>query len=69
MSSRWLVEADVDRCIGSGACVFTAPEVFDVDDTGRVTLIGPVVTGDEQIRTAVENCPTDALRLIEEIEA
>lgn len=69
MSSRWSIETDLDRCIGSGACVFTAPDVFDVDDTGRVTIIGSVTAGDERLRTAVENCPTDALRLIEAAQA
>jgi ferredoxin len=65
VSSSWLVETDLDRCIGSGACAFTAPDVFDVDDAGQVRIIGRTVTGDERIRTAVDNCPTDALRLTE----
>ena len=42
-----------------------APDVFDVDATGRVVVIGPVVFGDERVREAVANCPMDALRLIE----
>jgi ferredoxin len=50
--------------MGSGTCAFTAPDVFDVDDSGRVVIIGTPLTGDERIRQAVAGCPMDALRLI-----
>jgi ferredoxin len=63
MMSGWVVETDRERCMGTGVCAFTAPDVFDVDDTGRVVLIGPVANGDERVEVAVDHCPTDALRL------
>lgn len=63
---HWQVEIDRDACIGSGTCAFAVPDVFDVDPTGRAVLVGPVVAGDERVRSAVENCPTDALHLVEE---
>ena len=69
MTETWRVEADRARCIGTGSCAFTAPDVFDVDDAGRVAVIGSVVPGDEQVRLAVEHCPTGALRLVVEGEA
>ncbi len=50
--------------MGSGTCAFTVPDVFDVDDSGRVVVIGTVITGDERVREAVAGCPMDALRLI-----
>ena len=65
VNGGWAVETDRDRCIGSGTCVFTAPDVFEVDGAGRVVVIGPVAVGDPRGRQAVENCPMDALRLIE----
>jgi ferredoxin len=65
MSSGWVVETDRDRCMGTGTCAFTAPDVFDVDAGGRVVVIGTVVTGDERVREAVASCPMEALRLIE----
>jgi ferredoxin len=49
--------------MGTGTCAFTAPDVFDVDESGRVVIIGTVVTGDERVREAVAGCPMDALRL------
>jgi ferredoxin len=51
--------------MGTGACAFAAPDVFDVDDTGRVVLVGSVTPGDERVRNAVADCPMAALRLIE----
>lgn len=59
----WEVTVDRDRCIGSGACVFAVPDVFDVDDSGRAVVIGPVTTDDQRVRDAVDNCPMDALHL------
>jgi ferredoxin len=64
VASGWVVEADRDVCIGSGACAFAVPDVFDVDDSGGVILVGPVVTGDERVVEAVAGCPTGALKLI-----
>lgn len=68
MSGGWVVEADRERCIGSGQCAFLAPDVFDVDETGRVVIVGPAVDGDERVQEAVAHCPTEALRLIEGTE-
>lgn len=64
MTSGWVVEADRNVCIGSGACAFAVPDVFDVDDGGGVVLVGAVVTGDERVVEAVAGCPTGALKLI-----
>jgi ferredoxin len=64
VNSGWKVEADRDVCIGSGSCAFAVPDVFDVDETGGVVLVGPVVTGDERVAEAVAGCPTGALKLI-----
>lgn len=59
------VLADRDRCIGSGNCARVAPDVFDQDDDGLVTLLtavpGPAAS--EQARWASETCPVHALRV------
>jgi ferredoxin len=65
VTGRWRVTADRERCMGTGACAFTAPDVFEVDAEGRVAVIGEVVAGDERVRDAVDDCPMEALELIE----
>ncbi|HQV58160.1 MAG TPA: ferredoxin [Ilumatobacteraceae bacterium] len=64
MTETWTVRTDRDSCMGTGMCAFLAPHVFDVDSTGRVTVIGPVTAGDDAVRQAVEACPMSALELI-----
>jgi ferredoxin len=36
-----MLTANRDRCIGSGQCVRLAPDLFDSDDEGLVTLVCP----------------------------
>jgi ferredoxin len=55
---------DRGRCTGIGICESVAPEYFEVDDDGKLTL---VATPDELSRALVEeavrSCPARALRL------
>jgi len=57
------VEVDRDRCMGTGACVFTAPDVFDLQDTLAV-VIGEPAADDARVQDAVAECPMAALRLV-----
>jgi ferredoxin len=59
----WRIEVDRDRCMGTGACVFTAPEVFDLDGDGVARVIGEVDGDDELVVNAVDECPMAALTL------
>jgi ferredoxin len=59
------IAADIERCIGAGSCVLSAPEVFDQDDEGRVLLLLER-PGDElrrSVQDAVTVCPAAALEL------
>jgi ferredoxin len=56
------VEVDRDRCMGTGACVFTAPDVFDLEDNIAV-VVGDVRDDDDRVQDAVAECPMAALRL------
>ncbi|GAA0530366.1 ferredoxin [Saccharopolyspora subtropica] len=63
------IEADLERCVGAGQCVLTAPALFDQDDAdGRVVLRSPEVTGAHEVaaREAVQVCPSGALSLVAE---
>jgi ferredoxin len=53
------VEADRDRCMGSGACVFECPEVFAQDDEGIVLLLteAPDESQRASVVLAAEACP------------
>lgn len=61
------IEADRERCIGSGMCLLAVPEVFDQDDDGLVVLLEPAPEPEHAAaaRTAVANCPSGALRLLD----
>lgn len=50
--------------MGTGACEYTAPHVFEVGDEGVVEVIGPVNGDDQKVRDAVAECPVAALKLL-----
>lgn len=60
------VEVDPDRCMGTGGCVFIAPDVFDMADGGIAVVVGPVDSGDERVLNAIAECPMYALTLHED---
>jgi ferredoxin len=57
------IQIDRERCMGSGSCVFHAPETFDVDDEGKAVLLDAGGDEPDAVRAAVEGCPTRALSL------
>ena len=58
---------DPARCQGHGRCYSLAPDLFDADETGHcVLLVEQVPPGrEEAARSGVENCPEEALSLID----
>ncbi|HEX4245205.1 MAG TPA: (4Fe-4S)-binding protein [Acidimicrobiales bacterium] len=57
------VHVDRDLCMGSGMCVMYAPGTFDQDDQTKAVVTDPRGDTAEQVRIAVEACPTGALSL------
>lgn len=57
------VHADRQACQGYMLCVFEAPEVFDVDDTGTVVITSPTPSDDlrAKVDRAISVCPARAL--------
>jgi ferredoxin len=49
--------------MGSGMCVMYAPGTFDQDDQTKAVVTDPTGDTAEQVRIAVEACPTGALSL------
>ena len=59
------VSVDFAKCTGLGICESMAPNIFEVDDDGKLLLLKDDVTDDElqSVEEAVTGCPTEALRI------
>lgn len=59
------VSVDFAKCTGLGICESMAPDIFEVDDDGKLLLLKDDVTDDElqSVEEAVAGCPTEALRI------
>ncbi|MBB5803628.1 ferredoxin [Saccharothrix ecbatanensis] len=58
------VRADEGRCVGAGRCVISAPDIFDSDDDGIVTVLRqPDESTIADVREAVRLCPGRAISL------
>jgi len=58
------VKVDPELCIACGACVSTAPEVYDWDDDGKAVAVEDDVPAEmeDEVREALESCPTEAIQ-------
>jgi len=57
------VRIDWDRCMGSGNCLFWAPDTFDLSDDGHAVVVDVAATGEDRLRIAAEGCPVGAISL------
>ena len=57
------IQVTVDRslCIGSGDCVDTAPDVFQLDDEDKAVVVDPDGAPLEDVIEAAGNCPVSAI--------
>lgn len=60
-----MISADLDKCQGYANCMVNAPDVFDLDDDGKVDILQPSPAIDQldAVREAVSSCPVRALSL------
>lgn len=58
------VKVDPETCIGCGACISLAPEVYDWDSDGKAKAIGGDVPSQQQdlAKEGLESCPTEAIK-------
>ena len=63
MSGALEIRIDTDRCMGSGNCVFWAPDSFDLGDEGHAVVLDPGASDEERLRIAAEGCPVGAISL------
>ena len=59
--NRIAVQVDRALCIGSGDCVDTAPDVFQLDDEDKAVVVDPDGAPVEDIIGAAQNCPVSAI--------
>jgi ferredoxin len=57
------VKVDWDRCMGSGNCLFWAPDTFDLSDDGHAVVLDATATDEGRLRVAAEGCPVGAISL------
>ncbi|MER7988719.1 ferredoxin [Streptomyces noursei] len=56
------ITIDSDRCVGAGQCVLSAPQVFDQDEDGIVSLLAaPGADEAAKVRIAAALCPSGAI--------
>ena len=55
------IEVDRALCIGSGDCVDTAPEVFELDAEDKARVIDPDGAPTDVVIEAATNCPVTAI--------
>ncbi|MFF2509067.1 ferredoxin [Streptomyces sp. NPDC058067] len=58
------VVVDMNKCQDHGQCVFSAPDVFQLDDTGRLAYVSePDDALREEVEEAADVCPLQAIRI------
>ncbi len=66
LSPKNRIHIDVDRalCIGSGDCVDTAPDVFQLDAEEKAVVVDPDGAPVDDVIEAAGNCPVSAIFVI-----
>lgn len=58
------VSVDETRCVSSGTCAATCPEVFEMLDDGKLRVREPVLSVHrDKVELATEMCPTAAIEV------
>lgn len=60
-TNRIRIDVDRELCIGSGDCVDSAPDVFQLDDEGKAVVVDPDGAPVDDIVDAARNCPVTAI--------
>ena len=58
------ISVSKEECIGCGFCIGAAPEFFEFEEDGlSKAKVETVEEVNEELKTALENCPTGAIKV------
>lgn len=60
------IKADRNKCISAGTCVAIAPDVFELDEEGKVRIKNPQGADDQTILDAAKSCPVLAIEIFDD---
>ena len=60
------IEIDRDLCMGSGTCILYAPRTFAHDEDTKAIVLDAQGDPMDSIHTAMEACPTSAIKLTDQ---
>jgi ferredoxin len=63
MKAPLVIRIDRERCMGSGNCMFLAPESFDLGDDGVALVLDAAATEETRLRVTAQGCPVGAISL------
>jgi ferredoxin len=68
LSEQNRIQIEVDRalCIGSGDCVDSAPDVFQLDEEDKAVVVDPDGAPVDDVLTAAQGCPVAAIFVVGE---
>lgn len=62
---KFKIIIDREACVGDGLCCDEAPETFEMDDENIAIVKNAEGDEADDIVSAAQNCPTDAIQLID----
>lgn len=62
-TNKTTIEIDRERCMGSGNCLYWAPDSFDLGEDGRAVVTDPSATDEARLLITAEGCPVGAISL------
>jgi len=60
------IKTDRDKCISAGTCVAIAPDVFELDEEGKVRIKNPKGADEQTILDAARSCPVEAIEIYDD---
>lgn len=61
MTERWTVSVDKRMCVRTGLCVASAPEEFELDESGQGRPRSETLPASELVLDVAESCPIEAI--------